>query len=413
MTIVTVPVRWLVGLAALGTLPWILMAAAALVPSAPAPTRGTGSSPPLRPAPPPVTGPWGALILTPLVISPPLEYVAADRGRNAPPAWVFPEGSSDALRAYLLSIGFTASEWARIAPAARFDPAIGGMAVTPPPDLVRSLSPTVRQRLYTRLATSLLNYDHAQSFRFFGSSPSDWFDGATISDETRRQIEPLVYADGPLLHFADIEAIRPLIASPVERQRLIKALLRHATLLVQVRVDTFEDAAILSEYWGLGGRRLDVRPLLESVAADPEAGPLDVTHLLPGFARDRLYRFPKLTSGDLARPLLANCLWTALNFFEDRPDDRYLDVEFALATLRARYTPVAASDRQFGDLVTMTDERGTLFHVAVHLADGLLFTKNGESGLAPWTIMTTDDVIAFYRPISPQPQLHYRRRSGS
>jgi hypothetical protein len=38
---------------------------------------------------------------------------------------------------------------------------------------------------------------------------------------------------------------------------------------------------------------------------------------------------------DLQRPLLANCLWTALNSFGDEPDPWYQDIAFALTTCDA------------------------------------------------------------------------------
>lgn len=45
--------------------------------------------------------------------------------------------------------------------------------------------------------------------------------------------------------------------------------------------------------------------------------PAEVSALsLPALARNHLYRYPKLTAADLDKPLLANCLWSALNFFE-------------------------------------------------------------------------------------------------
>ena len=50
-----------------------------------------------------------------------------------------------------------------------------------------------------------------------------------------------------------------------------------------------------------------------------------------------------------------------------------------------------------------------LFHVAVYLADGLTFTKNGTSPVAPWTIMSVDQLKQFYRRRAENPRTIYHR----
>ena len=52
-----------------------------------------------------------------------------------------------------------------------------------------------------------------------------------------------------------------------------------------------------------------------------------------------------------------------------------------------------------------------LFHVAVYLADDLVFTKNGTSPVAPWAIMPIDRLKAFYASRSPNLRLIYHRRN--
>jgi len=59
--------------------------------------------------------------------------------------------------------------------------------------------------------------------------------------------------------------------------------------------------------------------------------------------------------------------------------------------------------------VALVDDEGDLFHVAVYLADGLLFTKNGTSPVAPWTIMSVDELTDFYHRRAPAPRVIYHR----
>jgi hypothetical protein len=167
-------------------------------------------------------------------------------------------------------------------------------------------------------------------------------------------------------------------------------------MLVRLSVTKDSEIPALTEYWGRGGRSTEIRPLLESVAGAAEEGSIDIVHLLPSFARNRLYRFPKLTTGDLNKPLLANCLWSSLNFFGSAPDDRFLDVDTALTELRQNYY-IVEHGYQLGDIIAFLDAEGDLYHVAVYIADDLVFTKNGMSPVSPWTIMPLQRVKDNYR----------------
>jgi hypothetical protein len=140
--------------------------------------------------------------------------VPDDWGRNAPAEWLFPSTTTEGVATLLSSAGLSSGQIEQLIPGARVEPRINGVAITPPPDVVRGLSPDARAQLYTRLSKSTLNFDQAQSFRFLGKATSDWFDGSMMSPATRQLVEPLVYRSGDFLHFADIESIRSLISSP-------------------------------------------------------------------------------------------------------------------------------------------------------------------------------------------------------
>jgi len=403
---VTLPKSWLAAMAALVTVPWLVVAWLYVGAGAGRTDPGAGGAP--APETTSATGPWGHLVRTPIVISPPLEYVPADWGRNAPAEWVFPDATVEVVTAFLSSSGFSPEQIAQLGPHTRREAQVRGVVINPPADLVRALSPDVRSRLYTQLSRSMLNFDQAQSFRFRGKTPDDWLSGTLMSADTRRLVEPLIYSDSNFLHFADIESIRSQIASPLERQYLAKGLLRNATVMVRLSVDSPDEVSGLANYWGTGGRRTDIRPLLESISEANDGRSIDIVHLLPAFARSHLYRFPKVQTMDLTRPLLANCLWSSLNFFEEVPEDRYLDVDYALNALRTGYY-IVEHGYQLGDIVALVDDEGDLFHVAVYLADGLLFTKNGTSPVAPWTIMSVDELTDFYHRRAPAPRVIYHR----
>ncbi|HUF47550.1 MAG TPA: hypothetical protein VMM93_07000, partial [Vicinamibacterales bacterium] len=387
------PRSWLIALTGLVVVPWLIVAGVYFGEAPLAPASHRAAITPTIGAEP---GPWGSLTVTPIVISPPLEYVSTDDGPDGPPRWYFPGASPDQVQALLVSSGLEVSTAARIRATLRPEPRLAGVVASPDPEVVRALSPEARARVYGLLASVPYNAPQAHSYRFLGGSVDRWLDGTLMRPATRALVEPLMYRDGAVWHFADLGLVEAGLGDDEERRRLRKTLLRQSTVLVRLGVDAADEVGGLAEYWGRGGRKTDLRPLLESVAGAGPDGSIDVVHLLPAFARNFLYRYPKLTAADFDKPVIANCLWTALNFFEPHPDSRFLDVGHALETLKTDYY-VVESGFQLGDVVAFLDAEGDLYHAAVYLADDLLLTKNGTSPMAPWLILPTEQVVDYYR----------------
>ena len=133
------PRTWLLALAALIVVPWVFVAVlyfgGAGTPEATPQIEGTGPSTQAS------SGAWGALTLTPIVISPPLEYVPADWGRNAAAEWVFPDATPDVVAVFLGSTGLSPEHLAQLMPRARQEPRIRGVVINPPPRPRASLVP--------------------------------------------------------------------------------------------------------------------------------------------------------------------------------------------------------------------------------------------------------------------------------
>ena len=343
-----------------------------------------------------LAGPWGELELSPIVISPPLEFLQRNLVAPKPAQWVFPGADRAAVDATLRAAGISAEDAAHLLHTSRTYNNGEGVVLLPEPAFVLGLAPATRAALYVELSRSPLNEAQNSAFRFRAATPEDWLRGAPISDATRQTVEGLMYRSGSFLFFADFDLVRDRIADPDELQRLHKRLLRMQTFVVSVRVDEPADIDRIVEYWGRGGRRTDIRPVLESLA-EGGAASIDISHLLPTLARTFLYRYPRVTLGDLSKPLLANCLWTSLNFFSPEPDDRYLDLDTAIAALETDYYFIQ-DNYQLGDIVVLSDSSGTIFHAAVYLAADLIFGKNGSTPLAPWSIMTIEDLEGYYAP---------------
>jgi hypothetical protein len=421
-TPVSVPRRWLAALMALLIVPWLVVGAVWLWPDGrPAGAAGGPGSDPATEVG--QIGPWGELLVRPITISPPMEYVSRTWGELQPSVWHFPPMTGDELERLLVSFGLTGEAAAQLRNTARSAAPVPGLFVVPDAALVEGLAPDVRARIYLWLGRSAvsgytdapINFDQVSSYRFFGESIADWL-AAPLSPETRRLVEPYIYRHNGFMYFADIEQVRSRITDADELQRLAKRLLRHATVLAYLRVPSeTDDLALdaLAEYWGRGGRRTDLRPLLESLRNEPPVNGLrraiDISHLLPTLVRQHLYRYPRPSVADLERPLLANCLWTVLNFFNAEPDDRYLDPAVSMAALKSDYYLVQ-DNFQLGDVVAFSDRSGNLVHVAVYLASDLLFSKNGTAPLSPWSILPLDRFKGHYVEYSDDWQITYHRR---
>lgn len=403
---------WFVGAVLLLLAPWLLVAASwwsadQLPPQEFAkPARAT-SRPAVAPAASP--NPWGDLVTTPVVISPPIEYVPGQWDRVLPVEWHFPGVKMDIFMALLADLQLAPGQAAQILAATSPDPGTTGLVVRPDAALVRALSPDTRARLYPLLARSPLNDRQLNAFRFESPSADAWFAGSMAKPETIALVKPFLYSVGGFHYFADVDLVRPAISED-EWRRLAKTLFRHHALIVKVGVSDPARIDAVTEYWGRGGRRTDIRPILESLLSQADGEPLiDVVHLLPTFARAHLYRYPRVTVEDLGRPALVNCLWTAFNFFNAEVDNRFLDHTYAFDYLRKKYY-IVHDGLQLGDIVAIADSEGSIFHVAVYLADGLVFSKNGTSVLAPWTILPLDSLKGFYLERADDWHLSYHRR---
>jgi hypothetical protein len=405
VTYIAAPRPWLIALGIILILPWLGIAAFWLRPAI-----QTGDvnrkAVPIAAA---HAGKWGELTLVPIVISPPMELVLTDWGFMHRPTWFFPGANAEMVAQALQSIGVSAADASRLRAEAQFDSRISGVILKPDPAWVRGLAQETRARIYHILAKNDLNVNQAQAFRYPGTNLEAWFGSSPISPHTRQLVDPFIYRDGDYMLFSDIEFVRKEIGSDDELRRLSKALFRQPTVIARLSVDRTADLDALVEYWGRGGRRTAIRPLLESVAGGGADQSIDIIHLLPPFAQNNLYCYPELSVADLSKPTVANCLWTSLNFFLPNPDNRFLDTAIALKTLKENYF-IVENDFELGDIVAFLDEDGNVFHAAVYIADNLVFSKNGFSAMAPWTLISIDDLKGYYRRHSENPRLIVHRR---
>lgn len=372
-------------------------AAAVVTPGAP----GNGTSLP--------AGPWGDLAYTRVAIEPPDSLLAVPDIRAEPQvAWFFGGMNAGELARWWTTVALRPEEKSALADPARWEITAEGVWIRPAPALVLGLANDARARIYAQLSRFPPNGPQHTPFRFRAESTAEWFRDSGLSPATLALVEPLIYRRGTALLFSDTGLVLPRIPLQAERTRLIKALARRTTLMVQLRIHPDTDIDALERYWGRGQRSRDIGPLLRSLQRRDRTLAVDLIHLLPRTPRQLLHTYPLPdAAGQFA---FLDCHWTSLNFFTLQPEQRELDGREVAAAID-RYYYLVTGKPAFGDIIMFARRDNSVIHSCIYLADDLVFTKNGGQAVSPWILMTLSDVLAFYPSEEPIELQYYRAKA--
>ena len=338
-------------------------------------------------------GPWGTLRAFGIIIEPPVSMVD-HHCETAPSEWHFSGLPHDGLAQVFTDAELQEPDRAALLSAARCDAT--GCGLTPSIEQVARLSGRARDVIYRRLVSVPDDANLLPVFRRRVSDEDAWSGPempaaarALIAERSFRVGKSMMFVDMPLL----CRALDETEEGRTARTPVLRSLSRVPSKILQLYVSHDTNIDALVDYWGEGGRRGELRTMLESLARVPGGTWFDVTHLLPPMARARLYHFP-----DEAPPL-RDCHWTSFNFFRDPPDDSLMQTERVNQVLSTEYEQVDGSSPRFGDVVLFVRTDGgtaTYLHSAVFVADDVLFTKNGRSPRRPWSLMRLAEVRATY-----------------
>lgn len=351
--------------------------------------------------------PWGALQIVRIAIERPDEFISLNHYDEQPNRWFFENYSAQRLGEFLAHSGLTTKQLATVLDTNRWEVVSNGCYIHPDLELVAQMGSPARQKIYSVLAASPQNYFQFHAFTFRSDKLDEWFEYSGLATSTVALVEKFLFRRGQAVCFADVPVVFSRLATTQERRLLLKTLSRHATVLVKLDLEPDSDIGALVNYWGKGGRAKDVKPLLESLREIPNGTSIDVVHLLPPFARMRLYTYPFPTEDPVK--LRHDCFWTAMNFFLEEPDDRFIDFGYTKKILQAEYYPIQ-DDPTYGDVLLFVDAAGVTIHAAVYIAGDILFTKNGAHFNQPWIFMELDDLLAAYPNEQPLKILAYRHR---
>lgn len=394
--IITVQVskRWLFGFAAVLLIPWLLfllfgtqnpvrrLISDALANEEVAKRRVSSSK-----------GPWGDLRIVRIVTEPPAESLSGYL-KYPRPVWTLKGYTPEEFQKLLIAANLTPEQKAEIAGATKWGAPGEGCVVSPSDPLVAGLTPGSRATLYGALSLFPENTFQHEPFRYRTDLSDEWFANSGVPEETIDKVCKLIYRRGKTLLFSDPHLVVPGLRSDVERVQLLKTLARQSTLMMQLHISPRSDIDSLINYWAARqGRAKDIKPLLESATRIPSGLDIDVTHLLPRFARKRIYTYPS-AEGD-AGEMVYDCHWNSMNFWNDPPDNKFSDGATVIRTLETEYDPIMDHFR-FGDILLFMKSDTQAIHSAVYIADDIVFTKNGPSQHSPWILMQLDTLVSHY-----------------
>ena len=341
----------------------------------------------------PKAGPWGELDCVRIAIEMPETFISLSEMKGLHAHWFFATQSKADVENMFRSAGFRATEQAQLfGKETKWENDVNGIWVSPPDTVVLGMENDVRQKMYTYLSQFSQNAPQFSPFMFRKELISEILERSDLSPETVKKFRGLLYTAGAMTLFADTDVFVNNLPNEHEQTRFLKTISRTSTLLVKLKVDEKSNLDDLVNYWGVGHRKKDVRALLESMAAVPGGCKIDVAHLLPSFARQRIYTYPEpLDAGNTNH----HCHWTSMNFLRREPDEKFGNEDYVRQALQSEFMPVADNPR-LGDVVFFLDKDGSVIHSATFIADDVVFTKNGGAANRPWIYMQLEDLRACY-----------------
>ena len=357
-------------------------------------------------------GRWGRLDYTSIRIDLPDEFVYIPPPGHPPIRWFFKGHSQAQAIAFLATTGLAPAQLETLRKAP-WGSAEGGVAVTPGDRLVLDLSPAARANIYSLLVEYPENAKQINPVWFRPGQVDERIKGSGLAPESVALLKKLLYPHGDsLLLFTDFEPAARQLPNDCERRRFQKAVCRKKTMLARLQVDQHSDIEAMISYWGAGGRRKDVAPLLQALRHEGD-GSINILCLLPTFIRERLYTYPYLTSREHGGTL-EDCFWSAMNVFNDPPDDRYNDLQYTHRAIKSEYYGIVTPS-QLGDLVFLATRNDAVVHAAAYIADDIVFTKNGTAYIQPWILMHLQEMVdtytARYPHSGPLKTLYFRRKN--
>ena len=341
-------------------------------------------------------GPWGTLRCAFIYLEASKTLLESFPLPSSKPKWVFLETFKDQLPALFQKAGLSEAMSAALLDPKTVVTSDGNVYLFPRLADLEAMTPEARAIIYTELSNHPENEFHMDPVLIIGQEVKEWYRTSKLRPEIIAKIEQLTYKRGETTAFSDLPLLLNDAQSDSEAKTIFKAMTRTRSIMVKIEVDHDTHIEELVSYWsvGIGLRRKDVEPLVQSIIDTDGIEALPLSHMLPALVRKLVYTYPGL---DMAKHgILPDCHWTSLNFFNYEAHEYLLDSRLATSAVLENFDPVEPPYKYGDILFFLSTTTGDAYHSCVHLADNLVFTKNGRNLLSPWLIMRLDDVKKVY-----------------
>jgi len=347
-------------------------------------------------------GPWGELTVSNIYLEAPDSVIDVAGKPDPVPRWTFPNSSATLVKDVLIKSGVDSALVERLTSSDYLKISGTEIVIYPKLEDLLQIKGIVRDKLYTEISKYPQNEYYTDPVFILSGDVEEWLLETTLNANQKDLVRQLVWRRGDALVFSNVGILLSHAQNNEEIKNTLRAITRCMSLVVTKKFPLKpEQREVFLNYW-IGNQAESPRmTFVKSVSKEKDLNAsIDIMHFLPAIMRERLYTFPSIKDGTKGR--LPDCHWTSLNFFNLSPRDYYRNTSMAAIQLTQAYNQVSAP-YQFGDVLCYTDN-GEGLHTCVYIADNIVLTKNGENILAPWVLLTLEDVTKIYKR-SPTTQI--------
>jgi hypothetical protein len=340
-------------------------------------------------------GPWGELIVSNIYLEAPDSVIDVVGKPDPVPRWNFPGASASIVKDILVQSGVDLALVERLTSDNQLKAVGTEVVVYPKLEDLLQIKGVVRDKLYTEISKYPQNDYYTDPVFILSGDVEEWLSEASLNANQKDVVRQMVWHRGNALVFSNVGVLLSYAQNAEEIKNTLRAITRCMSLVVSKKFPLKpEQRENFLKYW-IGNQVESPRmTFIKSVSKEKNLNDtVDIMHFLPVIMREKLYTFPSLKDG--AKGRMPDCHWTSLNFFNLTPHDYYRSTSLAAIQLTQAYNQVSAP-YQFGDVLCFTD-KGDGLHTCVYIADNIVLTKNGENILAPWVLLTIEDVSKIYK----------------
>ncbi|HRQ89649.1 MAG TPA: hypothetical protein PLA50_12685 [Bacteroidia bacterium] len=353
------------------------------------------------------TGPFGKIEYYPITLEPPATHLwqALYDERSY---WSFASLDRTAALTLLATLGLPDETMALIDSEGVWKETPSGLELELTDAIVESLSPENRAAVAKWFRLNHFYFFSKHIINFEGGDYSA-FEGGAVSEATLALVKRMSFHRRNVLSLMDRAYIlRKIGDDQEEKERFLRATFATRSLVVRLVVEEDTDMDSVIAYWSRDGAEPEVASLLKGVRSTDGIKRVDLVQLLPPVPRRYLYGFTHMR--DIGPNNTPDCFWASMQFFRPEASPRMLDPLQLSHHIKDDFELVEG-EPTYGDIVCMFNgEDGSFLHSYVHIADDIVFTKNGASFARPFVLTKKADMLSVYLDETPYTFRAFRRK---